>query len=482
MISGMFVIPEKHFFISGIGIGVGTGWSILLYKQLLAKKILPIIILFFCSFVVGFWRVDQFHRHYPFDAFDQYNNQTITLVGVVADAPIIKPGSQSVRIHPQGIDGEKMPEESRDIFLKVSDLETFNPGDQVVVSGKFSLRENFLSETGRTVQYRLMSYSKRIAGDISFPKIIEHIPDSKNPLIFFVTIKNKFVTTLQQLFLDPAAGLLAGIMIGDTSNLTGNFLDMFRAVGLIHIVVLSGYNITLIAGVFSKMFAPMGYFRRIVAAVIALVLFIAVVGISQTALRAGIMALAAFAAHYFVRPYAVTRAIFLALIIMVWTSPYALLFDLSLQLSFLATFGIVYIFPLLQEKYSSLIETEMGEIFLQTIAVNILTLPIIVYQMGYFSLLSFPVNIAVLGFMPLLTVGGFIAVVIGIVNLSLGKLVAFPLQVITDSIIKLVTWSANHDPFKISVPMFSLTLLISMYLLIGCWVFKQLHKKPSTPL
>lgn len=476
MVAAMFIMSNQL---------MGKSWIIIigiLFFIYLLNKVIPIknyrniFVLAIICFLLGFWRTDQFHQKYPFTAFDKYNNQTIIIVGNVGQSPAYKPGKQLVRIHPELINGEKVSMNSRDVIATFSDLEEFSVGDKLVVSGKFKARVDFESDSGRAVQYRLMSYSRKIAGDIAFPKLEHRVPSSNNLWNIFSNVKQKFIQTLNELFIAPASGLLAGIIIGDTSSLDNDLLDVFRAVGLIHIVVLSGYNITLVANFFIRMFAPLGYYRRLVTAMIALLFFIAVVGISQTALRAGIMALCAFAARYYIRPYIVSRGIFLALLIMVWISPYALLFDLSLQLSFLATFGIVYIFPLISKKFPSLAGNSFGEILLQTIAVNIITLPIIIYQMGYFSLISFPINIAVLGFIPWITILGFLAVFIGMITISLGKLIAFPIQVIVDVIIKITSWIAEHDPFKLSFPVFSVYWLIVIYLIIFFSVISGIKK------
>ncbi len=322
-----------------------------------------------------------------------------------------------------------------------------------------------------------MSYSRKVAGDIKSPKLIQVIKSDHNAWQFFASIKKKFLTTLNELFISPASGLLSGIIIGDTSNLDSGLLDIFRAVGLIHIVVLSGYNITLVANFFVRMFAPLGYYRRLITAMISLIFFILIVGISPTAMRAGIMALCAFAARYYIRPYIVTRGIGIALFVMVWMSPYSLLFDLSLQLSFLATIGIVYVFPLISEHYEHLAENTFGEILLQTIAVNMLTLPIIIYQMGTFSPISFPINIVVLVFVPWLTVGGFAAVFIGTIFIPLGKVIAFPVQIITNSIIDIATWTANNDPFKINFPLFSVYWILGIYIIIFIYLIRNLLKR-----
>lgn len=474
----MFIPIDDRLRLAVITIVTAIVWRFFCIKKFNAKNSSYALVLFIIFFMVGLWRINQYHHLYSFTDFDKYNKQTITIAGSVNDAPTFKPGKQLVRVHPESVNGIKTSNTSRDVILQFSDLEHFARGDELVVSGTFSVRADFESDTGRIVQYRLMSYSRKIAGDMRTPKVITYHPAEGNAWSVFSTTKQSFLEMLNTLFIAPGSGLLAGMMIGDTSTLDGNLLDVFRAVGLIHIVVLSGYNITLVANFFITLFSSLGYYRRLVAAMTALIFFILVVGISQTAMRAGIMALCAFAARYYIRPYIVTRGIALALLIMVWISPYALLFDLSLQLSFLATIGIVYIFPLFQERFENLAESTFGEILLQTFAVNVMTLPIIIYQMGTFSPISFPINILVLGFVPWLTIGGFAATFTGMITTGLGKLIAFPVQIITDTLIRIAEWTARNDPFQITFPVFSQYWILIVYgIIFSRLVFRKKQLK-----
>ena len=103
MIAAMFIVPENK---SKIILVISTGLVIwfFAYKWIFNKKITAKIFYVFilCS-IVGFIRTDQFHKKYPFNAFDQYNNQTITIVGIVHGSPTFKPGTQYVRIQPTTI-------------------------------------------------------------------------------------------------------------------------------------------------------------------------------------------------------------------------------------------------------------------------------------------------------------------------------------------------------------------------------------------
>ena len=213
MITAMFVTPDQLVSKSWIIIIGVIVFTYVLNKVIPIKNYRNIFILIIICFLVGFWRTDQFHRHYQFTAFDKYNNQNVVIVGNVYQSPTYKPGKQLFRIHPRLINGEKLPATTRDIVVTFSDLEHFSIGDTLIVSGKFKSRADFQSDSGRVVQYRLMSYSRKIAGDITFPKLERRIPGSSNVWGIFANVKQKFTQTLNELFIAPASGLLAGIII-----------------------------------------------------------------------------------------------------------------------------------------------------------------------------------------------------------------------------------------------------------------------------
>lgn len=476
IVSGIFftlpdISEELKWFVFGI-----FCFSFLLRKITRYQFLIPVIIAVTIGGIFGFWRTNDFHKKYPFGIVNQYHEQTITVTGKVYKPPEITPTRQTLLVQPTRLNGIPLSNNIV-IAIRISPVEKFQAGDMIRATGKFQLRSDFESDTGRIVQYRLMSYSKKILGDISFPTSVRLVGHEKTMYTFFSSIKNTFTESLHKTFMLPASGLLSGMMLGDTSALDNSLLDTFRMVGLIHIVVLSGYNVTLITNTFIKIFSFRGYFGRIQFAMISLVIFIGIVGISATALRAGIMAACAFIARYFVRPSIITRVLLFALAVMVFISPYSLLFDLSLQLSFLATCGIVYLFPFLQEIFPRLSEGTFAEIVLQTVAVNIVVMPLILYQMGTISPVFLPVNVLVLGFIPFLTIGGFIVTLIGILFPQIAIILAYPIQMLTDWIIQFADWTASHDPFFTTIPQFSLHILIGIYVVIfGFLIFIHQRK------
>lgn len=478
IISGMFILPSQIIEHVWSVILIVIISSVILKKVTRSKNIFPIMFFLIIGGSVGLWRISVFHADYPFEQLIRFHDTTITVVGRIHKPPELFPDKQIVVVTPKIINGEKMPIKTQKMSVRTTPNANFTAGDYVIITGKFRARDNFISDSDRVVPYRMMSYAKKIAGDIYFPTKSEVVKKEPNTYTFLSKIKVRFLESLNSTFVLPASGLLAGMMIGDTSSLNADMLDVFRMVGLIHIVVLSGYNITLIANTFVKIFASRGYYQRLFFAMIALVVFIGIVGISQTALRAGIMALCVFLAQYYIRPYMITRALLIALVVMVWFSPYAILYDLSLQLSFLATLGIVYVFPFFEKRYEQFSKNILGEIILQTVAVNLVVLPLILYKMGTVSPVFLPLNMLVLGFVPFLTIGGFIVTLLGLVIPQVAIILAYPIQYMTDAIINLAGWTAEHDPFYTTLPVFPV-VWIGIYYGIFLYILMRLYAQKN---
>ncbi|HRN70949.1 MAG TPA: ComEC/Rec2 family competence protein, partial [Candidatus Woesebacteria bacterium] len=89
---------------------------------------------------------------------------------------------------------------------------------------------------------------------------------------------------------EPHASLLNGIVLGVDLQTTYSFKEKLKDVGLIHIVVLSGMNITLLSAVILQIIIPL-FGRKIatIATIVSIIVFIWFVGIDPPIVRAGIM-------------------------------------------------------------------------------------------------------------------------------------------------------------------------------------------------
>ena len=148
-------------------------------------------------------------------------------------------------------------------------------------------------------------------------------------------------SVINQLLPEPHAGLLAGILFGTKATFSPELYQELVQTGTLHIVALSGMNITLVAGFFSGIL--LWVFSRRVASLLTILgvgLFVLFVGPSPSVTRAAIMGSLSLLAVVFGRQNWAILSWMLAVGIMLLLN-FSWLFDVSFQLSALATLGII---------------------------------------------------------------------------------------------------------------------------------------------
>ncbi len=139
--------------------------------------------------------------------------------------------------------------------------------------------------------------------------------------------------------LGDQAALPVGLLLGERSLLDRPTYDAVRALGIAHLLALSGMHLTMIAAlaVFATRWTPR---RRDAVVALALSLYVGVVGNVDSLTRAYLMALVILAARALVRPPRPVDALAKALFVMVLVAPTSIL-SVGLQLSFAATFAVL---------------------------------------------------------------------------------------------------------------------------------------------
>src|SRR3989344_5876053 len=148
-------------------------------------------------------------------------------------------GSQGIQKH--------IPSKSK-VLLIADHYPKLEYGDKIRVSGKLELPKNFKNENGNEFDY--ISYlSKDKIHFLMYRPEVEKIGSGESNKIIapLYSFKNVFIENISRVVPEPNSSLLGGLIFGVKQSLGTKLLDDFRKVGLIHIVVLSGYNITIIA-------------------------------------------------------------------------------------------------------------------------------------------------------------------------------------------------------------------------------------------
>lgn len=431
---------------------------------------------FFFAAGLGMLRYDLADRNGARSWLEPQVHQTVTLEGVVADEPDVRESVTRLVLKVTSEFG------ATKVLLTVLNEPRYGYGDRVTVEGKLERPKNFSDEqTLREVNYVSHLAKDGIYFEMFRPRVTLQKHGEGNAAVgSLFAFKGKFIARIRELVPEPHASLLGGLIVGAKQSLGKKLLDDFRTVGIIHIVVLSGYNITIVARFIEWLFSRMRRGARLALAAGAMIIFAVMVGAGATVVRATIMALLVVLAEATGRLYAVTRALLVAGVIMLLHNPQILVFDTSFQLSFLATVGLIYLSPLVEPKVTWLTNFwKLREVVVATVATQVFVLPFLLYKTGTLSLVALPVNLLILAAIPATMLLGFLAGLVGFFSGMLAAPFAFLSYALLAYQLAVVEWFAKLPFAALSLSSFPLWLAIVWYGIYAV-ILISWHKKQST--
>ena len=356
--------------------------------------------LFLIGVSLGMLRMDVAKQSQVHPLLSLHGGEKVTIEGVVSLEPDRREGRTLLRVDLHLLNREEV--EGR-ALLTVDPFLDLKYGDRIAATGVLREPENFETDSGNVFNYIEYLAKDDIRYRMIYPEVqLVASGEGSKLLSFLFALKQKFLNSLSFALPEPHVSLLGGLLLGAKQSLGAELLNDFRTSGLIHIVVLSGYNLTLIAD------AVMRSTRKFVPragtwiASVLLLLFVLAVGPSATVIRASIMAFLVLIAHSSGRVYDVTRALVVTAFLMLMHNPYLLAYDPSFQLSFLATLGLVQLAPRLESFIPWVTDNfNVRRIIAATVGTQIVVLPLLLYQTGYVSLVSLFANLLVLPTVPL---------------------------------------------------------------------------------
>ncbi len=361
------------------------------------------------------------------------------------------------------------------ILVSLPHYPAYQYGDLVEFEGK--LKE--------PVEFASFDYKAYLAKDDIFltmysPKT-KLISSGKASLIygFIFRLKDKFREKLKTAIAEPESALANGLLLGDRSMMTEKLKNDFAATGTSHIVAVSGFNVTIIAVIILEVALFVGFSRSqsFWVSLVAIVLFIIMVGAPASAVRAGIMGGLLLLAIKTGRLNSSFNAIVFAAILMVAANPKILRFDVGFLLSFLAVAGIVWLYPILDCFFRKFPDTlKIKSVFLLTLSAQIMTLPVLIYNFDRFSLVAPLANILILPFIPLAMVLGFFSGIFGFIHLALAKAFGYFAWLILTYQLRTIEYLASFPLAAIKITNFNIVFAIFYYLVIFAVLFFNLRR------
>jgi ComEC/Rec2-related protein len=328
-------------------------------------------------------------------------------------------------------------DENKNRALMYSDA-LVSRGSVVTIAGSCQSPEAFVSDTGREVPYNRMLWARGVTAQV-YANDVEVI-DVKNGRFAILRaldrVREKLTHALQRNLSVGNAALAGGLFVGSREGTPDADRTAFQAAGLSHIVVLSGYNITLVARMVMIGVAPIaGFWVRRILAVLAVLLLVVLSGAEPPAVRAGLMGFLALGAAFIGRKQNAIWMFMLAVAVFVLMNPRSLLFDLSFQLSIAATIGVIFCAPLLIQKFGWVTERfGLRSLLAETLSAQLLTLPLIWYAIGTWALFGILVNLIIVPFVPLATLLAAATGIAGLISPGIGHIIGSVSSVVFSAI------------------------------------------------
>ncbi len=365
---------------------------------------------FVLGFSLGVLRFHVADKPAP-EVFESQMGQKVTLTGLIVDEPTERENNEALTVETEE-QGAKAK-----ILVTVNSGDEFKYGDGVTLMGTFSKPENFLTDQGKEFDYVNYLRKDGILYLMKYPKVQVLSSGNGNWVKSkLFALKENFLAKINTAIPSPESLLMGGLILGDKASFSQEERQDFIDTGTIHIVALSGYNVTIVAEWLMKLFSFLPRHLGIGIGIFAIWLFLIMTGFSSTAIRAGIMATLALVARATERDYDVARALALAAVVMLLINPLVLVYDVSFQLSFIATIAVIFLSPRM-EKYFMWVpkKFQLRDIATVTSAAYVFVTPFILYEMGNLSLVALPANILILPFIPFTMMLGFITGLAGMI-------------------------------------------------------------------
>lgn len=327
----------------------------------------------------------------------------------------------------QTIDGQEVILNHPSIKIKTLRYPEFDYGDRLLVEGKIKKAE-----------------SPYFSGIMYRPQI--KLLEKNNHWTFYgklFELRKKFQGNLKKVMPYNQAVFLSGLTVGGKSEFSKELREKFKASGTLHLVALSGYNISIIVTYLGGFFAWfMSRRKSLWLSILFIILFVMMAGAEASIVRAAIMGMILVVAEQSGRLFSIRNALVAAALAMILVNPKVLVFDLGFQLSFLAIIGIAYLKPILDRtlKKKFIGKKEI----LSTIAAETMVLPLLFLKLGQFTFAGIFSNPLIAYFLPLTMGLGFLTGAVGFISYYLSLPLAGLVNILLTYELAIINLTANY--------------------------------------
>lgn len=284
-------------------------------------------------------------------------------------------------------------------------------------------------------------------------------------LVYF--IQNYINNTFEKYLSKDFSGILSGMIIGETSNISAAIKEEFQKSGITHLLAVSGSNVAtvilfsnyLVIRLFGKKYSDY-------ISIIFISFFVLISGASPSIVRAGIMAILNLIANIFCKKTDSINNLLVATFFILIYNPLALI-NIGFLLSFGGTIGIVVLSKNIKELLDKHIKIgAITEIVSLNISAQIMIFPIMVYYFNSFSLTGILVNLLIIPVTSFLTFLGIALLFFSIFSSYISRIICLIIKIITNYILSITKHFSRCDFLNFVCPTPKLWMIVVFYILL----------------
>lgn len=406
------------------------------------RRVLFLIFIFYSGFFLTFYKIKNYDALLPLTPLNSSFEGRIVSIPNSPDKTKSRFFVEIEKVGDKNISGKTL--------VTVSDnyqnLEKLNIGEKIHIKG--SLRKPFSSTNPSQFDYsaylRNFNTFTVLYTKTNDYKLLEDNPDFKWKFLRSLNdTRNRILKSHSKYLKSPNLEILGGIVFGDDAVAPPDYIkNSFINSGLLHILAASGMNVAFIYSFwfFILRFLGIPYKARVFSGMFMIILYTLMTGLGPSVVRAALMILFVLAGKLIDRDTHSVSLLSLVAVLMLIYNP-AYINDVSFQLSFLVTFGLLTTSNIIAQKLDKIPNWIKIPIIIPVVA-QIWIAPIQMFYFNTFSLYSVFSNVSTVSLLSVISFGGFVSSVLAIIP-NIADIVCHISDFILNYLLTILVWISD---------------------------------------
>ena len=282
---------------------------------------------------------------------------------------------------------------------------------------------------------------------------------------YIYKVKSYISNTIRYLY-KTNSDFINSMILGQKDDLSQNEKLMFTRTGTSHIIAISGLHTGILSGLIIFMMGKINKIYKLIVLSTMMFIYSAMVGNSPSIIRAIMFMISLYLSFFLDRKMDKISTLSFIGILFVINNPY-IIYNISFQLSFLATLSIIYFYGYINNKLNI-------KIISLTLSANILTIPIIYYNFEGIPLVSILGNIIIVPFVGIIIYLAMLSLILFNINIYISSIVVHINRFILETIYVLLERISNLDFAYIVIEEPKLYYVIIYYIVVFLYmIYKE---------